>query len=395
MPHLTDSYIDSLPPAKDERGYVVRDDDATGLIVRVGKKKKTFRFEIAHRVGDQRYTISKNLGSRPKIKTAEARAAAKLIDGERLNGKAPASKTRGVTLQQAADAHFAALGDTRWRKEAEGFYNSHLSHWANRSLASLSGSPEVVALHADISKRKGKRGGTYAANHSMRVLRAIYNRWREEHGPESLPPDPPTLGMRRRWNPQPRADKAIPFQDFPKWAKQVDEIEKHNAVRAAHHRLCVLLGMRPGELARLRWADVDCRKRTLTVGKSKTGIDITVPMSSAIAQQLKLARDAGRKLVDGSPWLFPAVRGESGHISHWREDKRTLDHHGNAGRHSYRTVGASLGIDELTIRLLQGHSLSGISQGYVTRALLVGTSLRAAQRRISKRIVELMRPKTE
>jgi len=58
--------------------------------------------------------------------------------------------------------------------------------------------------------------------------------------------------------------------------------------------------------------------------------------------------------------------------------------------HTYRTVAASMGIDELTIRLLQGHALSGVSQGYITRHLLVGTSLRAAQRRISRRIVDLM-----
>jgi Arm domain-containing DNA-binding protein len=103
MPHLTDAYVDSLPPAKDERGYVVHDDETPGFIVRVGRKKKTYRFQIAHRVGDQRLTISKNLGSRPQVKATEARAAAKVLDGERLSGKVPVTSTMaGVRSRHTA-----------------------------------------------------------------------------------------------------------------------------------------------------------------------------------------------------------------------------------------------------------------------------------------------------
>jgi hypothetical protein len=55
---LTDRVVDRLPP-----GSVVRDSKQVGLLVRIGKRTRAFRFEIAHRTGDTRRTISQALGS--------------------------------------------------------------------------------------------------------------------------------------------------------------------------------------------------------------------------------------------------------------------------------------------------------------------------------------------
>jgi hypothetical protein len=50
-----------------------------------------------------------------------------------------------------------------------------------------------------------------------------------------------------------------------------------------------------------------------------------------------------------------------------------------------------LGINELKAWLLLGHSLMGISQSYITRAIVpAGPSLRAAQRAIWRRIISLL-----
>jgi len=62
-------------------------------------------------------------------------------------------------------------------------------------------------------------------------------------------------------------------------------------------------------------------------------------------------------------------------------------------RHSYLSVAADLGVDELQRRLLTAHSLRGINQRYITQAVLTGGSgLRDAQERISRRIVEFVAP---
>jgi integrase len=362
---LTDRVVDRLPP-----GSIVRDSKQSGLLVRIGKRTRVFRFEIAHRVGDSRRTISEALGSRPGTTTDEARTAAARLDAERRAGRMPAARRTGVTLGQAANEYLATLRG-RWRIEAERFYKKHLTHWTNRSLASLSDSPEEVALwHRDVTQRCGP----FAANHSARVLRAAYRR--RQRFDRTLPAMSPTSGV--EFNPQHRADRAVPFDQFPTWWAQIDAIE--NPVRGAFHRLCPLTGCRPSELARLKTADVDFEKHQLIIGHTKPGIDLTIPTSPEIEKELRAA-------VTGSQWMFPSARGASGHLSSWREDGLTWC--GNAGRHSYRTVAASLGCDELSIRLLQGHALSGISQGYITRSLLVGTSLHHWQLRISKRVAEL------
>jgi integrase len=68
-----------------------------------------------------------------------------------------------------------------------------------------------------------------------------------------------------------------------------------------------------------------------------------------------------------------------------------LPAHGHALRHCYRDVALLAGVDEFLVRLLMGHSLRGISQEYVTKAVISsGPSLRAAQRAISRRIVTLL-----
>lgn len=368
---LTDRIVDRLP-----EGAIVRDSKQPGLLVRVGKRTRSFRYELAHRQGDTRRTVSVPLGTRPAVSTEDARSAAARIHAERRAGRAPVSQRGGSTLGQAATEYIGSLKG-RWRVEAERFYRKHLSHWAGRSLASLSDEPEAVVIwHADVTKRCGP----FAANHSARVLRAIYRR--RQKLDRTLPAMAPTSGI--TFNPQPRADRAIPFEEFPVWSQQVATIHATNPTRGAFHLLCVFCGMRPGELARLRRADVRLDAHELTVGKTKTGVDITIPTSPAIEGILRSLLAASN-----SEWVFPSDSSASGHMTHWRE-KGALDHEGNAGRHTYRTVAAALGCDELSIRLLQGHALSGISQGYITRQLLVGTSLREWQAKISARIVEMI-----
>jgi integrase len=133
----------------------------------------------------------------------------------------------------------------------------------------------------------------------------------------------------------------------------------------------------------LTWADVSCRTRSINVRAAKAGHDIVIPMSAAIAQALKLARNAPLK----NDFVFPARA--NGHLTQFAGDG--LPVHGHALRHCYRDVALLTGVDEFIVRLLMGHSLRGISQEYVTKAVISsGPSLRAAQRAISRRIVALL-----
>ena len=68
----------------------------------------------------------------------------------------------------------------------------------------------------------------------------------------------------------------------------------------------------------------------------------------------------------------------------WVEDAEDL-------RHTYRTICADLGIDELISHYLLGHAPAGISQRYILKLILAsGPAMRAAQATISRRIVRLL-----
>jgi integrase len=63
----------------------------------------------------------------------------------------------------------------------------------------------------------------------------------------------------------------------------------------------------------------------------------------------------------------------------------------HALRHTWRTVAADCGVDELLAHFMLGHVPQNISQAYITRLVLsAGPALRQAQRKVSKRILHLL-----
>jgi len=382
---LTDAAIRKIPFADTSAGTLVRDSKLAGFVLRVGLKKKTLRFEGERRIGGKRKGISRALGQWPHVEADEARASALDIVRQIARGETVARPERGITLEAAFDDFKKSLASrarrtrpSRWSRVCEGTYARRLKPWADETLASLSAMPVAVAAwHASITAENGP----YEANHAGRLLRAVYHHAQKLD--RNLPALPPTTGI--LWNPERGADAAIPLDELPKWSKQVAALE--NPIRAAFHRLCLLLGARPGELARLRWTDVDFDKHTVTMAESKTGIDIIVPMTAPIEREFKKARAAGGIMYEGSPFVFPARA--SKHLTQWNEP--TLSHFGKAGRHTHTTIAVDLGIDPIIIRRLHGHSIRDITANYTNDAALVGSSLMAAQKKISERILKLMK----
>jgi integrase len=264
----------------------------------------------------------------------------------------------------------------RWKHNVEQLAKTLLlPEWGKWPLADMSNSPEAVRdWHREISKS----AGPVSANRAAAVMRACYRHASKLN--RSLPPALPTSAV--AFNQETPRETGLEFSDYPKWAAAWRKIE--NPVRRAFQLTSILTGGRPGELARLKWADVHPRTRSFVIRKSKSGIDIAIPMSTPIAKALRMARDAGREW--NSEYVFPAR--DNGHIVKF--DCDGLPAWGL--RHSYRNVAADLEIDEPQTRLLRGHSLRGVSEKYISRLVLrSGGGLRAGQRRISQRIVELLK----
>jgi integrase len=146
----------------------------------------------------------------------------------------------------------------------------------------------------------------------------------------------------------------------------------------------LLSGARPGELSKLKWANVLPRERCFIIRGAKAENDIRVPMSAAIAREFKRARGA---IADGNPHVFSARAG--GHLVKFDVDG--LPVHGMALRRTWRTIAADCGVDELMAHFMLGHIPTGISRGYVAKLILSsGSAMRAAQRTVSLRMLKLM-----
>ena len=105
-------------------------------------------------------------------------------------------------------------------------------------------------------------------------------------------------------------------------------------------------------------------------------------MSAPIARILKRARDLD-KPKDGEAFVFR-------HCTQAAQREK-LPARGHALRHSYATLCANIGIDDAMVRILQGWAARSISEQYLTRLVLsTGQGVRATQRRVSAKIIELL-----
>jgi integrase len=365
---LTDRRIEAACDFLEGETRVLHDAVVTGLRIRVGRYKRTWIFAAEYQRKTKRGSVFKSLGHWPRMDVAEARRAALIEAAKVASGKPQPGKRTAITLEAACAEYLASL-EARGKKSmriVESMMRVHLLPDLGRfTLAELSDTPVLVRdLHRKISRRSHS-----SANRAMSILSAVYRNAARLDRSLSKEASPISAVIFNREVPK---QSALPFDKFPKWRRAVDALPP---IRAAYYRLMLLTGMRGGEAQRLVWSDVDLRTRSITLRGTKTGKDVSVPMSAPIVQALKLARPVHDGLI------FPGAR-------KWADK---LPAAGHALRHTWRSVAADLGVDELQARLLLGHSLVGISQGYVTRAIVEGgPGLRAAQRRISRRIVTLL-----
>jgi integrase len=367
---ITDGGVRALKFATHQT-YTLRDNRLPAFRVQVGKTVKSFRFEGEYRRKGKRVSVSRWLGNHPDLKASEARRKCHEIQGDIAKGVIAPGRRQALSLQSAMQTHVAALEakakrdgkKPSWANETQRLYTKHMTQWAKRSLVDLSNSPEEVAQwHVGISEQRGHS----EADHAARALHACYRRAAKLT--RGLPMMSPTSAVEpnQERDPERKVDRSIPFKSFPIWAAQVREIERESPLRACFHRLNLYTGMRPGELARLSWEGVGCKARTIKVERGKT---------RPIANYRGL-------------YVFPSRKSASGHLENWLADK--LDWRGHTCRHAHATVAASLSIDPYTARLLASHSARDVHEQYVSRADLLNTTLRKAQRAVSQKIEKLM-----
>ncbi|MEO6783592.1 MAG: integrase family protein [Bradyrhizobium sp.] len=381
---LSDQHIEALREFNTLGTYP--DSVVPGLRLRVGVHRSTWLFFQRHRIKGKRSTTFRALGTWPVMDVAKARKEALIVAGKVAGGIIEPSKRDAIKFETAFTAYLDYLKakaeknnkPPRWHHNVKKLGDKIiLPNFGKWTLIELANSPHAIAdFHIDVTKKNGP----VSANHCARVIRATYKRAARRD--ITLPARLPTSAV--EFNDEMPSQKALDFKKFPAWLKAWRKID--SATRQAYHLTALLLGPRPGELARLRWADVKHNERNLVIGKAKAGKDIVIPISEEIAAVLQMARDDAEQLgykVETEGLVFPGCA-QIGH-------RDALPARGNMLRHTYRTVAADLGVDDLLIHFLMGHAPNGISQKYIATLILAnGPKMREEQGRMSKRMLELL-----
>jgi hypothetical protein len=382
---LTDALVQRLRPAE-ASPYRVADAEQAGLFIIIGRRSRSFTVQADLRQNCRRAaTLKRVLGRAPAMSVRAARAAAREFLGAVARGEDPDRKQVSANLTVAQvwalyeTEHLRRLGRSELTIKSYRYHvECHLKDWANTPLAELAREPRRAAeKHAVITKTSGPA----QANGVMRTLRILY-RFGRRQAPGQLPAECATSAV--TFHPQKRRNTALGFDELAVWHKQRRAI--CNPIRREFHLLTLLSGSRPGALKCAQWEHLDVRRRVLHVPRPKGGVEkaFDIPLSRQMLRSLWRVRDAGRRLfpVQSKVWIFPAAS-RAGSIAEHKESRIRLSHFAGDLRQTFRTTAQMIGIPDMDVRLLMNHAILGVSGGYITRAVLLSTSLTRTQQRIS------------
>lgn len=389
--------IQAMRDFSDGAEHVLWDSRVRGLRLRVGRNKASWSYFQQHQVNGKRSTTSVTLGAvESGMGLIDARKAALMLAGRNAAGRLKPGRRDAVKFaaafaeyvlyleSKAARRGKAAVWAGSVRKLGRLFLLPEFQNWP---LADLSGSPAIVR---DWHRKVTKDNGPVQANRAAQVLRAVYRHAAKLARP-ALPPALPTSAV--LFNIEQPAEKGV--DDFAAWAAAWRRIP--SPVRRGFHLAQLLLGMRGGECAALRWSDIDCKARAVILRNPKgpsARPDVFLPMSVPIVHALRLARPEGVLQAGGSTPSEGAEQPDRSAPSGlvfpgcaFNAYRDGLPAHGHALRHAFRSVCKAIGIDDVLAKLLMAHSLGGVNENYLSRGMLRGP-LREAQRRISADIMK-------
>lgn len=265
--------------------------DATvpGLSLRVtptGAKSWALRYRVGGRV--RRLT----LGTVATLSLADARARARSEWKAIGKGADPATakrdKTRGHTIADLATDYLADAKTRKrsWAQDDRILEADVLPKWRARRAADIT-RRDVRSLLEAIATR-----APIAANRALALVRAMFN-----------------FGIRRDWvtsNPAALIEK-------PGTERSRDRVLTDDEIRRVWHladmerptmaafiQLRLVTAQRGGELAQLRWVDVEADAITIPADVAKNGLTHRVPLTQT-AQGIMETIPRG----DDSPWVFP------------------------------------------------------------------------------------------
>jgi len=354
-----------------------RDGQVKGLLVVCNRTGRTYAVQ-----GDVRRnhrfirTVRLKIDRCDRITLREARQRAKTLMSQIQSGVDPSAKPEesGITLGKVLEEYIAARTLSTVTVESYRYHvEKYLRRWKNRAIVDISRA-EVRELYDEL---KVKSGNT-TASLIMRTLRALINEARRID--ETIPANP--ISAIRI--PQTKR-REVPPLELKVWWTDLQAMPSPQ--RRDLHIFFLLTGLRRTSTLTIKRQDVDLTKGIINVRHMKSGRPFLLPLSDYLIEMLRQRMEHDEPLA--SPWLWPSVNSESGHLEEPRDDGFPTPHE---YRHLWRTHAIAARVPYAESALLLDQRLPGASGGYVHPEHLV-EHLQPYQQAVTNRFLSLISQK--
>lgn len=346
------------PPATGRVEYW--DEEMKGLGLRVSASGRR-TWVLMYRVrGDTRLRRA-TLGTYPTLSLADARDQARSDLREAAKGNDPASKrkaerdaeTFGDLAERYIERH-AKKHKRSWIQDRRVLDRDLLPRFKHHKAASIK-RREVIEFLEEIAER----GAPVGANRTLEIIRKIYN-WGIEREIVEINP---AQRIRKIGAERPRERVLADDEIRSIWSS----LESASPGMAAQFKLRFLTGQRGGEIARMRWQDLDLDSGWWTIpGEfTKNGRIHRVPLSPPALAVLKALKQR-----EGVEWVFPSPKGKGPLRVIWRAIMNIRDRSGvvfvphDIRRTVATRLAGDLGIGRLTISRVLNHIETGVTGIY-------------------------------
>jgi integrase len=307
---LTREAVARYRPPQGKADHIVFDEDLSGFGLRYRDGKRTWIYQYAFGSGEERVNARMTLGEYPALPPAKARSQAEDLYAKVRLGQHPASDKRKTRSDSRHTFGRLVAGYLEYQRgELRDSSHAEVSRYLDRYASSLHGLPASAIDRkkiADLLDTIAREHGAISANRARAGLSALFG-WAIRRG---LHDNNPVIGTEQR---KERSRNRV-----------LSEIELAAIWNAAGNsdfdnivRLLILTGQRAGEIAGLRWNEINFDEDLIALPAERTKNEHphTIPLSSPVRDILR-AQTRTRELVFGF--------GSTG-FAGWHKAKKRLD----------------------------------------------------------------------